>query len=273
MFKIAHGVQWRTCSLKRRKEMKILVIDDSPIHHESALQTLVGHELTIASTYDEAYELLRKPYISWNTVEDELKRRGFKSPYAQDATKEEKIAANIEVKSLNIELCPPPPFDAVFCDMFMPASKKTLGPNGKKYIGQEVPVGFALSLNAVLQGAKYVAVVTATNHHDHPVSAMLDSFASRCPHKSEKVEPARFIINGARVGYYHAPKTSVEGTVCPDCNGSGNKEECGCVSCNHGIPRPDCDTCNGTGRKCQTCWSSGKQMGKDWGKVLAHMLS
>ena len=38
--------------------MKILVIDDSPLHQASAQQTILGHELVIATTHDEAHTLL-----------------------------------------------------------------------------------------------------------------------------------------------------------------------------------------------------------------------
>jgi hypothetical protein len=125
---------------------------------------------------------------------------------------------------------------------------------------------------AALNGAKYVAVVTDTNHHDHPASAMLDAFDSRCPHEhARKGQPPRFIINGARTGFYRAPMVHVEGTTCPDCNGTGDKEVCYCVE-RAGTPKRDCDGCRGTGRQCWACHSSGKQWGKDWGKVVAHLL-
>lgn len=217
--------------------MKILVIDDSPLHHASARQTLGGHEVTIASTYDEAHRLL-------NGVTE-----GFTHESGQS-------------------------FEAVLSDLLMPASEMTMGPEGEKYVGQEMPVGFALSLMAALNGAKYVAVVTDTNHHDHPASAMLDAFASRCPHEHGTVgRPPRFVINEAKVGYYHSPMTFVEGTTCPDCNGTGSKKACYCVERNAGSPKPDCDTCKGTGSMCWTCRNSGKQWGKDWGKVLHHLVS
>ncbi len=87
--------------------MRILVIDDNSLHQESARQTLGGHEVTIVGTYDEAHKLLQEPRASWEAVDAELKRRGFKSPYAKDATEEERMAARAEQKSLEQELCPP----------------------------------------------------------------------------------------------------------------------------------------------------------------------
>jgi len=254
--------------------MRILVIDDTQLHLDAARQTLAGHALTLVKTYDEAYELLQEPRASYEAVEAELKRRGFtKNPYDKDTTVEERKARWEEQQRVEVGLCPAPSFDAVLSDLLMPASRMTMGPDGLKYVGQEMPVGFALTLKAVLAGAKHVAVVTDTNHHNHPASAMLDAFSSRCPHEHDSEgRPTRFVINGAKVGYYHSPMTFVEGTTCQDCNGTGSKEVCYCVERNAGSPKPDCDTCKGTGRQCWTCRNSGKQWGKDWGKVLAHLL-
>lgn len=249
--------------------MKILVVDDSGLHQASARQTLKGNDLTIVGTYDEGYELLAECEASWEVVDEELKRLGFKNPYAKDTTNEEKAAYYAEKPRVKKELCPAPRFDAVLLDLLMPASKMTMGPEGMKFVGQEMPTGFALALKAVLAGAKFVAVVTDTNHHDHPASAMLDSISSR----PEYGNPPRFVINGVKVGYYQGPWTFVDGTIHPDCNGTGSKEICYCVERNGGKPKPDCDTCKGAGKYCFSCSSTGKRSGKDWGKVLANLAA
>ena len=135
-------------------------------------------------------------------------------------------------------------------------------------------MGFALALLAVVRGAKYVAVVTDTSHHDHPASAMLDPFASQFPHEyNPEGKPPRFVMNGSKVGFYDSPITFVEGTTCPDCGGTGRKKVCFCLERNGGTPKPNCDSCDGTGRYCWTCRNSGKARGKDWGKVLAHLTA
>jgi CheY-like chemotaxis protein len=215
--------------------MKILVIDDSHLHQASAQQTLQGHDFVIAKTHDEARTLL-------------------------DGDRDRSIA--------------PQSFDVVLSDLLMPAGKKTQGPKGERYVGQEMPVGFALALLAVVRGAKYVAVVTDTGHHDHPASAMLDPFASECPHKYDSEgKPPRFVMNGARVGFYHSPCTFVEGSTCPDCGGSGRKDICHCTDRNGGTPKTGCESCGGVGHYCWTCRNTGKARGKDWGKVLAHLTA
>ncbi len=40
--------------LKRRSIMKILVIDDNPVHLEAAKITLDDHDLTLCSSHDDA---------------------------------------------------------------------------------------------------------------------------------------------------------------------------------------------------------------------------
>ncbi len=250
--------------------MKILVIDDTQLHLDAARQTLAGHALTLVKTYDEAHKVLEVPHANWDAVEGAIKRRGFKGTHEQGASEEERAATWAERRRLEVELCPPPRFDAVLCDLLMPASRTTMGDKGMEFVGQEMPVGFALSLMAVLAGAKHIAVVTATNHHDHPASAMFDRLQSG--NWNEGVSTPKFHINGAVVDYVHAPMVHMEGTTCPDCNGTGSKEACYCVERNAGSPKSDCDTCNGTGHQCWTCRNSGKQWGKDWGKVLARLL-
>ncbi len=153
-------------------------------------------------------------------------------------------------------------FDVVLSDLLMPASDRSMGKEGLKFVGEEMPVGFALALMAALRGVKYVAVVTATNHHDHPLSAMLDEFVSYLPQGGdflrEGVRP-RFLVNGSRLGFYHAglyhgtghPEAvpsfiAVDGTVCLDCNGKG---------CHWG------------------CGTTGKQHGKNWKAFFVHLIS
>ena len=115
--------------------MKILVIDDNTDHRQAAIQTLgSAHNLTVVGTHDEAIKLLSVPYDSES------------DPY----------------------------WDAVLCDLLMPVSEDRQGSEGRKLAGTEMPIGWALAIDAALNGAKYVAVVTDKNHHDHPASALLD---------------------------------------------------------------------------------------------------
>jgi CheY-like chemotaxis protein len=70
-------------------------------------------------------------------------------------------------------------FEIVLVDLFLPASDRAQGPKGKKFVGQEMPIGIFLALLAAKNGAQYVAVFTDTGHHDHPISACFDMFPLR----------------------------------------------------------------------------------------------
>jgi len=83
-------------------------------------------------------------------------------------------------------------FDVVLTDLHLPMSSKTMG--DKFVLGQLVPYGLLLMVEAARQGAKHVAVVTDLSHHDDPFSAAFDHF-SGCPVK----------INQANVVMMHSP--------------------------------------------------------------------
>jgi len=182
--------------------MKILVIDDTQKHLDSAIQTLEGHDVTTCATYDEAAKLVNAG--GW---------------------------------------------DVVLSDLLMPAGKRSQG-EGMKYVGQEMPVGWSLALEAVQAGAKYVAVVTDMNHHSHPASAMLDSISGTI-----------FDINGSKVLMTNRIESVgiKDGThqVCATCNGTGDFP---------GDAKYGCGDCGGDGFKFQ-------QSGKDWAEIFDRLLS
>jgi hypothetical protein len=143
-----------------------------------------------------------------------------------------------------------PYWDAVLCDLLMPAGRNTQGTRGMEFVGKEMPVGWALALNAAIEGAKYVAVVTDLDHHSHPASAMLDPINGQI-----------FQIDGAKLMMTnHVNMVGVIGTECSckECNGSGKKQR-------EGGSDYECYRCNGTGQ-------DFAEKGKDWNAVLAHIL-
>ena len=86
-------------------------------------------------------------------------------------------------------------FDAALIDLLMPAEPTTLGTEARKeFVGREIAVGFPLVLELTRLGIKKVAVATDTNHHNHPMSAIVDWF------HSDTLE-----VNGAKVLIMHAP--------------------------------------------------------------------
>jgi CheY-like chemotaxis protein len=201
--------------------MKILVIDDSPIHQASARQTLKGHDLTIAMSYEEGFNILTP-----------LSYMGY-------VKKGEKGAE----------------YDVVLSDLLMPASG-TMMANPEEFVGQEQPLGWALLLRAVLNAARYAALVSQTSHHDHPAAFALDAIDNADdawdPETGQQPKMPQFVINGARVGFFHAPMCLVQGFP-------------GCAwKCDQGK--------DSRGEPCKLCGGSGLAHGKDWGKVLACLL-
>jgi CheY-like chemotaxis protein len=74
------------------------------------------------------------------------------------------------------ELAEKESFDVALIDLLMPAEATTLGTEGLKFFGQEMGIGFPLALALAHTNVGGVAVVTDTNHHNHPMSAMVDWF-------------------------------------------------------------------------------------------------
>jgi CheY-like chemotaxis protein len=92
-------------------------------------------------------------------------------------------------------------FDVALIDLLMPAESTTLGIEAcKEFVGREIAIGFPMVLELSRYGIKMIAVATDTNHHNHPMSAVVDWF------HSDVLE-----VNGARVLIMHAPM-SEDGT-------------------------------------------------------------
>lgn len=175
-------------------------------------------------------------------------------------------------------------FDVVLTDMMMPMSWRTLG-DSVGNLGEQ-PYGFIIALRAALCGAKFIAMLTDTNHHRGPMSAALDHVGGAYYDEGQK---PNFVINDAHVMFVHTPfyhevlgkKTcdSCNGTcVCKYCNGKGRRfisymqRESSCNVC--GVGKNDDET--GTG-KCG-CEGTGKvddvrNDRKDWGKVLTDLTA
>ena len=86
-------------------------------------------------------------------------------------------------------------FDVALIDLLMPAEPTTLGTEARKeFVGREIAIGFPMVLELSRFGIKKIAVATDTNHHDHPMSAVVDWF------HSDTLE-----VNGAKVIIMHAP--------------------------------------------------------------------
>lgn len=212
--------------------MKILVIDDAQVHIDAAKQTLVGHDVTYCATHEGAVELLYRQHDKKRKEALLQEHRAKGTPFNEYY---DKVLAETQL----------PYWDVVLTDLLMPAGSMSQGGVGLQYVGQEMAVGWALALQASQNGAQYVAVVTDTNHHHHPASAMLD-YIRRL-----------FTIDGARVLMTNqVPLVGITGTECPcaKCNGTGKESS-----------KYECHFCNGTGQ-------DFAKEGKDWGVILEQLL-
>ncbi len=224
-------------ALGLEKKMKVLVIDDTQVHLDAAIQLLgKEHDLTVCSSHDEAYQLLGTQYApNRKALEEQYERDGMKAREAYIKARDES------------EL---PYWDVVLTDLLMPAGSMSQGGAGRKYVGQEMAVGWSLALHAAKMGAKHVAVVTDMNHHHHPASAMLDAFDGHV-----------FSIDGAQVLMTNSvQKVGIVGTEgpCAECNGAGKRN------------------INGLTANCWPCKGSGtdfRSKGKDWLKILGRLLN
>jgi len=149
--------------------LRILVVEDKEIHRKSAEETLAGHSVTIVKSFDEAMVLMNQRENSDVFTPSPLK------PFA---------------------------FDVVLTDMMMPVSEKEVNPRFFNP-GEQASYGFVIALKAAAQGAKYVAMVTDTNHHEGAMSAAIDHLSSGYYGTYQ----TRFVINGASVVFVHSPFT------------------------------------------------------------------
>lgn len=219
--------------------MKILVIEDSELHRMSAAQSLANHEVTIVKSYDEAMELMDEK-IDKAKRDRLLVEAGFKSQ--PESSKDEKWRAYWDArKKASSESAIPFDFEVVLTDMMLPMSEDTLAP-GVWRRDEQVPYGFVIALRATTRGAKYVAMLTDTNHHQSAMSASLDKLGGTSYYKAG-FRP-NFEINGAKAMFVHSPFRRVDNTTCDKCH--GEKGSKGCYKCD----------------------ASGKAAGKDWGQVL-----
>ena len=70
-------------------------------------------------------------------------------------------------------------FDVALLDLLMPAEAMTLGSEGLAHLGSEIGVGYVLALDLAQANVGAVVVATDTNHHNHPLSALVDWFSGK----------------------------------------------------------------------------------------------
>lgn len=259
--------------------MRILVIEDKALNQDSARETLAGHEVTIVSSFDAAMEIMSEK-IDEENAQRLLVEAGFPTrptPPSQpevEGVRERWMAYWDAKKAAEAQSVIPFPFEVVLADMMMPMSRESLAP-GLFNPKEQVPYGFVLALRAALSGAKFVAMVTDTNHHHGAMSASLDHLGSAYYYAGFK---PNFTINGAKVMFVHAPFVTdiAVGASCYNCLGGA-----ACGYCRTPLVQGECRNCKFRGRKpepCNVCHGEGKHdkavyERKDWGQVLADLTA
>ena len=154
--------------------MKILVFDDSQIHREAAKLSLMGHDLTVVGTYDEAQDALVPKCDHGHGVALFKAKYGNTDPYA--CPEPEKAIRMAYYHECMKRATTYSNFDVVMTDLLVPASRRSQGRDMQGLVGKEMPLGIMIALLALSVGVKNVAVVTDMNHHEHPASAAVDCF-------------------------------------------------------------------------------------------------
>jgi CheY-like chemotaxis protein len=116
--------------------MKILIVEDNPIHLEVAKMQLKDHELVIFKSFTE---FLKK------TASIVIERK-FNEP-------------TIDISD----------FEVVLTDLYLPSSNDHL-------VETEAATGFVVAMAAIRAGVKMVGIVTDANHHEDPISKGFDMF-------------------------------------------------------------------------------------------------
>lgn len=108
-------------------------------------------------------------------------------------------------------------FEAVLSDLMLPSTHEMLSDEAEKKfpLGTLMPLGFIVALHACLiQGMKYVAVISDSDHHSDPISAGLDFTGNDCylhdvenwgHDKPEPMSTAAYTINGVKALFTFAP--------------------------------------------------------------------
>ncbi len=266
--------------------MKILVIDDKAAHQASALETLAGHEVTILDSFEAAMRAMQ-PTIN-NELRNQLMTEAGLPVSCKHIEEEERKTYWRAWDEAGQKSVVPFPFDVVLTDMMMPMAKETLA-DGVFDPRVQMPYGFVIALEAARRGAKFVAMLTDTNHHKGPMSAALDYFGPAyypdvddCIHE----KPVVFTINGASAVFVHTPFVErVESGVtcdwcvekpgaCTGCLGTGFNKNPDyhpreCHECGHSEAVGKCRNCKGAG----TCDRITHLDSKDWGRVLRDLMA
>jgi CheY-like chemotaxis protein len=124
--------------------MRVLVIDDTAYNQASARATLQGHEVTVATGAEEGYKLI---WQNWDVILTDLWMPVTKGEASDVISDDGSVVSKL------------------FGTLYHPEKDRPV---------DEIPAGLVFALRALLQGVKYVAIVTDSTHHDDRLVALLD---------------------------------------------------------------------------------------------------
>lgn len=184
--------------------LEILVVEDTEKHRESAQSQFKDHKLTLAKNYEEAKRILTEPryYPDLKTVAEEITEEAEARKFAEPEMLN-KYRQALKAAAAMPSLC----YHVLLTDLMMPkGGRETMGPEGMKYIFDLLPFGFPLAFLAAKRKVPYVGIVTDVNHHDHPISAAIDSISGAYWHEPDSESPF-YRVNESKLGIFHAPFT------------------------------------------------------------------
>lgn len=134
------------------KKLKILVIDDNLDNLAAAERQLIGHDLTLCSSFKEAQK-----YLNQDPCIDGMNNLPLNPESWDYGRYYHKGESN---------------YDVVLTDLFLPVCLDGLGDNNPRkneHVGTEKPYGLFFVLLALRRGVKKIAIVTNAGHHDDPL--------------------------------------------------------------------------------------------------------
>lgn len=154
--------------------MKILVLDDSELNCQSAMEQFRGHDLIIAKTYEDAQNHLSPTIdeVGARNIYRDISGKDYgeyEPNNLKEKTKMYDTYAEARRKSTRY-----PHFDVILLDLMIPAPRLTHG--HENLVGQEMPLGIFIAFHALMCGAGVIGIITDLNHHKHPASACFDAF-------------------------------------------------------------------------------------------------
>ncbi len=155
--------------------MRILVIDDTPVHLKQAQEQLGGeHELVLCDNADKAFYILQ-------SQAHENKEFCIEPGYYDSLNRDMSgVGTPIPMRKgmKGGEYMPLQKFDAVLCDLMMPGLLRQVG-GKEKYMTSLDGMGYPLALLALRAGVKHVGILTNSNHHDNPMASFVDGLRGK----------------------------------------------------------------------------------------------